>query len=78
MAMTIFRLKVKIVVQLTLKQKIVVQSTVKSNGKKIYQQHSLSVPHLLILFTTSCNTKKICKILMHHRTQNKSFLRSDG
>ena len=34
MAITIFRLKVKIVVQLTVKQKIVVQSTVKSNGKK--------------------------------------------
>ena len=34
MAMTIFRLKVKIVVQLTVKQKIVVQSTAKSNGKK--------------------------------------------
>ena len=58
MTMTIFRLKVKIVVQLTVKQKIVVQSTVKSNGKKIYQQHSLNAPHLLILFTTSCNTKK--------------------
>ena len=76
--MTIFRLKVKIVVQLTVKQKIVVQSTVKSNGKK-----SINSTASMFLTCWSClqqaaTQKKICKILMHHKTQNKSFLRSDG
>ena len=76
MAMTIFRLKVKIVVQLTVKQKIVVQSTVKSNGKNL----STAQPQCSSLADLVYNKlqHKIRKILMHHKTQNKSFLRSDG
>ena len=58
--MTIFRLKVKIVLQLTIKQKIVVQSTVKSNGKKNLSTAQPQCSSLADLVYNKLQHKKQC------------------